>query len=43
MRKIRKKAIFLKVINNSIIYKFFKALTNNRKKTNRVIVFVIVT
>ena len=37
--KIRKKATFLKVINNLIIYKLFKDFTNHRKKTNRVIVF----
>ena len=37
--KIRKKAIFLQVINSSIIYKFFKDFTNHRKKTNRAVVF----
>ena len=37
--EIRKKATFLLVINNSIIYKFFKDFTNHRMKTNRVVVF----
>ena len=37
--KIRKKATFLKVINNPIIYIFFKDFTNHRKKTNRALVF----
>ena len=37
--EVRKKATFLLVINNSIMYKFFKDFTNHRKKTNRVIVF----
>ena len=32
--KSEKKATFLKVINNSITYKFFKDFTNHRKKTN---------
>ena len=27
------------MINNPIIYKFFKDFANNRKKTNRVVVF----
>ena len=35
----RKKAAFLLVINNPIIYKFFKDFTNHRKKTNRAVVF----
>ena len=34
---IRKKPKFLQVINNSIIYKFFKYFTNHRKKTNRAV------
>ena len=37
--KSEKKATFLQVINNSIIYKFFKDFTNHRKKTNMVVVF----
>ena len=37
--KIRKKATFLKVISNPIIYKFFKDFTNHRKKTNKAVVF----
>ena len=37
--KISKKATFLWVINNTIIYKFFKDFTNHRKKTNRAVVF----
>ena len=37
--EIRKKATFLYVINNPIIYKFFKNSTNHRKKNNRVLVF----
>ena len=32
------KATFLLVINNPIIYKFFKDFTNHRKKTNRAVV-----
>ena len=36
---MRKKATFLLVINNSIIYKFLKDFTNHRKKTNKVVVF----
>ena len=35
--KISKKATFLWVINNPIIYKFFKDFTNYRKKTNRTV------
>ena len=35
----QKKAKFLKVINNLIIYKFFKEFINHKKKTNRVLVF----
>ena len=31
----RKKATFLQVINNPIIYKFFKDFNNHRKKANR--------
>ena len=34
-----KKAIFLLVINNHVIYKFFKDFTNHRKKTKMVVVF----
>ena len=37
--KIRKKATFLWVINNPIIYNFFKDFTNHRKKTNRALIF----
>ena len=37
--KTRKKAPFLYVINNPIIYKFFKDFTNPRKNTNRAVVF----
>ena len=37
--EIRKKAIFLQVINNPIIYKFFKDFTSHRKKNSRVVVF----
>ena len=37
--EIRKKAEFLKVINNLIIYKFFKEFINHKKKTNRAVVF----
>ena len=37
--EIRKKPTFLWVINNSIIYKFFKDFTNDRKTTNRAVVF----
>ena len=37
--EISKKATFLLVINNPIIYKFIKDLTNQRKKTSRVVVF----
>ena len=35
----QQKAKFLKVINNLIIYKFFKESINHKKKTNRVVVF----
>ena len=34
-----KKAIFLYVINNPIIYKLFQDFTNHRKRTNRVVLF----
>ena len=37
--EIKKKATFLYVINNPIIYTFFKDFTNYRKKTNRAVVF----
>ena len=37
--EIRKKATFLLVINNPIIFKFFRDFTNHRKKTKRVVVF----
>ena len=37
--EIRKKISFLYVINNPIIYKFFKYFSNHRKKTNREKVF----
>ena len=37
--EIRKKATFFYVINNPIIYKFFKDFTNYRKKTDRAVVF----
>ena len=37
--EIRKMATFPQVINNPIIYKFFKDFINHRKKTNRVVVF----
>ena len=33
--KSEKKATFFWVINNPIIYKFFKDFTNHRKKTNK--------
>ena len=33
------KATFLQVINNPVIYKFFKDFTNHRKETNRVVGF----
>ena len=35
----QKKATFLNFISILIIYKFFKYLTNHRKKTNRALVF----
>ena len=35
----KKKTTFLKVINNPIIYRYFKDFTNHRKKTNRVVLF----
>ena len=38
IQEIRKKATFLSVVNNSIIYKFFKDFTNNGKKTNGAVV-----
>ena len=37
--EIRKKATFLLLINNPIIYKFFKDFTNHRKKTNKAVGF----
>ena len=37
--EIRKKVTFLYIINNLIIYKFFKHFTNHRMKTNRAVVF----
>ena len=37
--EIRKKTLFLQVINNSIIYKFFQDLADPGKKTNRVVTF----
>ena len=37
--EIRKNATFVYVINNPIIYKFFKGFTYHRKKTNRAVVF----
>ena len=37
--EIRKQATFLQVISKLIIDKFFKDLTNHKKKTNRVVVF----
>ena len=37
--EIRKKATFLYVINNPIIYKFFKDFINHRKMTNRAVAF----
>ena len=37
--EIRKKATFLQVIKNSIIYKFFKGFPKHRKKTNKAVVF----
>ena len=39
--EIRKKIIFLEVINKRIIYKFFKDFTNHRKKTNRAVDLVV--
>ena len=38
---IRKKTRLLQVINNPIIYKFFKDFTNQRKKTNRTVVLAV--
>ena len=35
----QKKAKFIKVINQLIIYKFFKEFINHKKKTNRAVVF----
>ena len=35
----RKKVTFIYVVNNPIIYKFFKDFTNRKKKSNRVVVF----
>ena len=35
----QKKAKYLKVIKNLIIYKFFKEFINHKKKTNRAVVF----
>ena len=37
--EVRKKTRFLWVIINRIIYKFFKDFNNDRKKTNRTVVF----
>ena len=37
--EIRTKATFFQVINNPIIYKFFKDFTNPRMNTSRVVVF----
>ena len=37
--EIRKKATFPQMMNNLIIYTFFKDFTNHRKKTNWVVVF----
>ena len=37
--EIQKKSTFIWVINNPIIYKFFKDFSNHRKKTNRAVVF----
>ena len=37
--EIRKKFTFLSVINNPMIYKFFKDFTNLKKKTNMAVVF----
>ena len=37
--EIGKKATFLLVTNNPIIYKFFKDFTNHRKKTNMAVIF----
>ena len=39
MLETRKKVTLYWMINNSIIYKFFKDFTNHRKKTNRAVVF----
>ena len=36
----QKKARFLKVINNLVIYKFFKEFIKHKNKTNRVVVLV---
>ena len=40
MLEIRKEATFLYVINNPIIYKFFKDFTNHKKNSDRAVVFV---
>ena len=40
MLEIRKEATFLYVINNPIIYKFFKDFTNHKNNSNRAVVFV---
>ena len=37
--KSEKTPSYLQVINNPIIYKFFKDFTNHRKKTIRVVIF----
>ena len=37
--EIQKKVHIYLVINNPIIYKFFKDFSNHRKKTNRAVVF----
>ena len=36
---MRKEGAYFKVINNSIIYKFFKDFTNWKKETNRAVAF----
>ena len=39
VQEIRKKTIFLDMINKLIICKFFKDFTNHRRKTNKMVVF----
>ena len=39
VQEIRKKTIFLDMINKLIVCKFFKDFTNHRRKTNKVVVF----